>query len=100
MNNIMTPHGAGRATPESGEAPSRDESAQGFKGQESKNRTDCAESADYCKRVATATALCAMRGIQLHLLNSGAFLATGSGMVVHFTELEEVRAWLRAQGVK
>lgn len=34
MTRAQAPEGAGRATPESGEAPGRDESAQGFRGQD------------------------------------------------------------------
>lgn len=55
---------AGRATPESGEAPSRDQAAQGFKGQ-GEGPADCAQAVAARKRLVNLQAQLALRGIEL-----------------------------------
>lgn len=46
------------------------------------------------KRIATARAELALRGVELHELRTGAYLIVLSGCVVHATEVEVVERWI------
>jgi hypothetical protein len=88
---------AGRATPESGEAPSRDQAAQGFRGQEQGTDTaDGTEAPTERKRLATLRALLALHGgIELQEMADGSLQALAPGMVARFTDLCSAEAWCR-----
>ena len=76
-----TPHArrAGCATPESGEALSRDESAQGFRGQETGSTAILPDGPDARKALATLAARCSLAGYELHELAGGELLLTRWG---------------------
>ena len=98
MTNIMLPYGAGSATPETGEAPSRDESAQGFKGQESTDKIDCAKDLAERKEQARLAAHLALAGYSLNGLPGGGFLVAKWDRAAHCCDLHGVAAFLRRIG--
>ena len=98
MTNIMLPYGAGSATPEKGEALSRDESAQGFKGQGSTDNPDCAEDLAQRKEQARLGAHLARKGYSLHELAGGAFLIARWDRTAHCSDLRAVAGFLRRIG--
>ena len=98
MTNIMLPYGAGSATPEKGEALSRDESAQGFKGQGSTDNPDCAEDLAQRKEQARLAAHLALAGFSLHELAGGGFLVAKWDRTAHCCDLRAVAGFLRRIG--
>lgn len=95
MTTNYMPCGAGGATPESGEAPSRDQAARGFRGDGIQDDVDRTALADPVKRLADLRSRLAERDITLVEMRDGGLLASGVGMRAHFGDLTAAEVWAR-----
>lgn len=94
---------AGQAAPESGEAPSRDQAARGFRGDATRDGPEYAggdealQLATFEKNLTTLQAKLALKGVELQPLANGTLQAVGLGLLVRFTDLDSAVAWSRGR---